>query len=70
MLLRDLTRLTTSSVFAHPVRSLLTTTGVAIGIGAVVLLTSIGQGVNRYVVTHAEIRTKNWIVRGRQNAKK
>jgi putative ABC transport system permease protein len=47
----DLVRLTTRAVLAQPTRSLLTTLGIAIGIGAVVLLTSIGQGVNRYVVT-------------------
>ncbi len=47
---RDLTRLTLSSVLSQPLRSLLTTLGIAIGIGAVVLLTSIGEGVNRYVV--------------------
>jgi putative ABC transport system permease protein len=51
MLIRDFARLTTSSIFANRTRTALTTLGIAIGIGAVVLLTSIGQGVNRFVIT-------------------
>lgn len=51
MLIRDFARLTISSIIANRMRTLLTTLGIAIGIGAVVLLTSIGQGINRYVVT-------------------
>ncbi len=51
MLLRDFIKLTISSVIAHRTRTLLTVLGIAIGIGSVVLLTSIGQGVNRFVVT-------------------
>ncbi len=38
------------SVFAHPMRSALTALGIGIGVTAVVLLTSIGEGLNRYVV--------------------
>lgn len=51
MRIRDFTKLTVTSVIAHRTRTLLTTLGIAIGIGAVVLLTSIGEGVNRFVVT-------------------
>ncbi len=51
MLIRDFVKLTVSSIVAHRTRTLLTTLGIAIGIGAVVLLTSIGQGVNRFVIT-------------------
>ncbi|MGI9303808.1 MAG: ABC transporter permease [Gammaproteobacteria bacterium] len=51
MLVRDFAKLTVGSIIANRTRTLLTTLGIAIGIGAVVLLTSIGQGVNRFVVT-------------------
>ena len=51
MLLRDFTKLTISSIIANRTRTRLTTLGIAIGIAAVVLLTSIGEGINRFVVT-------------------
>ncbi|NNF61496.1 MAG: ABC transporter permease [Gammaproteobacteria bacterium] len=47
---RDFLRLTSGSVFSHRLRSGLTTLGIAIGIGAVVLLTSIGEGIHRFVL--------------------
>ncbi len=47
----DALRLTGRAVIAHRLRSALTTLGIAIGIAAVVLLTSIGEGVNRFVVS-------------------
>ena len=50
MLARDFVRYAGGSIRAHRLRSGLTALGIAIGIGAVVLLTSIGEGVNRYVV--------------------
>ncbi|MDH3647204.1 MAG: ABC transporter permease [Gammaproteobacteria bacterium] len=50
MIARDFIKLTGGSVFAHRLRSMLTTLGIAIGIGAVVLLTSIGEGVHRFVL--------------------
>jgi putative ABC transport system permease protein len=50
MLTRDLLVLTTQAVRAHRLRSALTALGIGIGVTAVVLLTSIGEGVNRYVV--------------------
>jgi putative ABC transport system permease protein len=50
MLSRDFIGFSISSVLAHRARSVLTTLGIAVGIAAVVLLTSIGEGVNRYVM--------------------
>ena len=46
----DLARLAAGSVAAHRSRSLLTSLGIAVGIAAVVLLTSIGEGVHRFVL--------------------
>ncbi len=46
----DLARLSAGSVAAHRSRSLLTSLGIAVGIAAVVLLTSIGEGVHRFVL--------------------
>lgn len=50
MYLRDQLNLTSSAIIAHRVRSLLTGLGIAVGIAAVVLLTSIGEGVQRFVM--------------------
>ena len=47
---RDFLMLTGSSLIAHRLRSLLTTLGIAVGIAAVVLLTSIGEGVHQFVL--------------------
>ncbi len=44
-------RLAISAVTAHRLRSGLTTLGIAIGIFAVVLLTSIGEGIHRFVIS-------------------
>jgi len=46
----DFLRFTAQSIVAHRMRSSLTALGIGIGVTAVVLLTSIGEGVNRYVV--------------------
>ena len=46
----DFIRLVAQSVAAHRMRSALTALGIGIGVTAVVLLTSIGEGLNRYVV--------------------
>jgi len=46
----DLLRLAFGAVRAHRLRSVLTGLGVAVGIAAVVLLTSIGEGVHRFVL--------------------
>lgn len=51
MLIRDLIQLTSSSIIAHRMRSGLTILGIAVGIGAVVLLTSIGEGIHRFVLS-------------------
>ena len=50
MLTRDLIRLTTGAIIAHRMRSLLTGLGIAVGIAAVVLLTAIGEDVQRFVL--------------------
>jgi len=50
MLPSDHIRLTTSAIFAQRTRSLLTGLGIAVGIAAVVLLTAIGEGVQRFVM--------------------
>jgi putative ABC transport system permease protein len=46
----DFVRLIAQSVAAHRMRSTLTALGIGIGVTAVVLLTSIGEGVNRYII--------------------
>ena len=50
MRLRDFVRLIAQSVVAHRLRSSLTALGIGIGVLAVVLLTSIGEGLNTYMV--------------------
>lgn len=50
MRLDDVVGFAMAGVTAHPLRSGLTALGIAVGIAAVVLLTSIGEGINRYVV--------------------
>lgn len=51
MQLPDLLRLTTSSFLAYRMRSFLTGLGIAIGITAVILLTSIGEGLHQFVLS-------------------
>ncbi|MFZ2541339.1 MAG: ABC transporter permease, partial [Gallionella sp.] len=50
MLLPDLIRLTTSSFLSYRMRSFLTGLGIAIGIAAVILLTSIGEGLHQFML--------------------
>lgn len=50
MLGRDVAGFTIRSVLAYRMRSGLTALGIAVGVTAVVLLTSIGEGLNQYVV--------------------
>ncbi|WP_456380215.1 ABC transporter permease [Thiolapillus sp.] len=50
MLARDFFALTLSSIIAHRLRSVLTALGIAVGIAAVILLTSIGEGIHRFVL--------------------
>jgi putative ABC transport system permease protein len=47
---QDFVRLIYQSVTAHRLRSVLTALGIGIGVTAVVLLTSIGEGLNTYMV--------------------
>ena len=47
---QDFIRLVAQSVMAHRLRSTLTALGIGIGVTAVVLLTSIGEGLNTYMV--------------------
>ncbi len=47
----DLIRLSSGSLIAHKLRSFLTALGIAVGIAAVVLLTSIGEGIHRFVLS-------------------
>jgi len=50
MLVKDIIKLTARSVIAQRMRSFLTALGIAIGVAAVVLLTSIGDGLHRFVL--------------------
>ncbi len=50
MPLTDVFKLAFRAVIAQPLRSFLTLLGIAIGIAAVILLTSIGEGIHRYVL--------------------
>lgn len=50
MFLSDLFRLSLNSLLDQRLRSLLTILGIAVGIGSVVLLTSIGEGVHRFTL--------------------
>jgi len=50
MLLRDIFKISFSSLLDQRLRSFLTLLGIAVGIAAVVLLTSIGEGVHRFTL--------------------
>lgn len=50
MLIKDFIRLTSTSLWAHKLRSFLTMLGISVGIAAVVLLTSIGEGIHKFVL--------------------
>lgn len=52
MLWRDVLNLVWRSIISSPLRSVLTALGIAVGIAAVALLTSIGEGVRSYVLTN------------------
>jgi putative ABC transport system permease protein len=47
----DILRFALRSLVAHPLRTFLSATGVAIGIAAVILLTSIGEGIHQFVLS-------------------
>lgn len=50
MQLADYIRFTYGSLKAHRLRTILTALGIAVGIAAVILLTSIGEGLHRFVI--------------------
>jgi putative ABC transport system permease protein len=50
MNVRDAVFLALRAITAHRLRSVLTLSGIAVGIAAVILLTSIGEGIHRYVL--------------------
>ncbi len=50
MILMDYIRFAVGTIIAHRLRSFLTMLGISIGIAAVVLLTSIGEGIHRFVL--------------------
>ncbi len=51
MLTRDFLHLTGSSLLTHKLRSFLTMLGISVGITAVVMLTSIGEGIHKYILS-------------------
>ncbi|MGB4811739.1 MAG: ABC transporter permease [Methylophilaceae bacterium] len=51
MLLTDSGRFALQAIISHRLRSFLTLLGIAVGIAAVILLTSIGEGVHQFVLT-------------------
>ena len=50
MRLADFIRFTLTSLGSHRLRTFLTALGIAVGIAAVILLTSIGEGLHRFVI--------------------
>ena len=50
MLLADSSRFAIQAITSHRMRSFLTLLGIAVGIAAVILLTSIGEGVHQFVL--------------------
>ena len=50
MLVKDFLRMALRALAAHRLRSFLTLLGIAVGVAAVILLTSIGEGVHRFVL--------------------
>jgi putative ABC transport system permease protein len=51
MLIRDTVKLSLSSLASQRMRSILTALGIAVGIASVVLLTSLGEGIHRFVLS-------------------
>lgn len=47
----DLMRLSSGAMRGHPLRSILSMLGIAIGVAAVIMLTSLGEGARRYMVS-------------------
>jgi putative ABC transport system permease protein len=63
MKLLDLLRMGLGSLIAHRLRSSLSALGIAVGITAVILLTSIGEGINRFVIAEFSQFGTNIIIR-------
>jgi len=51
MLTRDFLHLTSRSLLTHKLRSFLTMLGISVGIAAVVILTSIGEGLHKFILS-------------------
>ena len=51
MRVADFTRQTSIALLSHKLRSALTMLGIAVGVAAVVILTSIGEGVHRFILS-------------------
>ncbi len=47
----DLMRLSSGALVGHPLRSILSMLGIAIGVAAVIMLTSLGEGTRKYMVS-------------------
>jgi putative ABC transport system permease protein len=50
MFFRDIIKLSLQTVASHRMRSFLTALGISVGIAAVVLLTSVGEGIHRFIL--------------------
>ena len=46
----DFTHHTSLALLSHKLRSILTMLGIAVGVAAVVILTSIGEGIHRFIL--------------------
>jgi putative ABC transport system permease protein len=62
MRLKEITRLSTESLLSQKLRTALTTLGMVIGVGAIVLLVSLGQGAKNYVTSEFEGLGTNLII--------
>lgn len=51
MRLADFTHQTSMALLSHKLRSMLTMLGIAVGVAAVVILTSIGEGIHRFILS-------------------
>ncbi len=71
MITRDILGLSLGAITAHRLRSFLTLLGISIGIAAIVLLTSIGEGIHRFVLAEFSQFGTNviGITAGRQGAR-
>ena len=56
----DFVRFTLASLASHRLRTALTALGIAVGIAAVILLTSIGEGLHRFVIAEFTSSAPTW----------